>query len=290
MISSDAQSILTETDYLFYENLLKDQIGYFTGLGWYAKVGDIFSTLQLHLTDNRWPSLTMYITSADYMMLLVDSFRIMGRQRKSEVMQLCAFYGERIIPMLMDVLMSEESMSLRKLFLDLIIHLGDKAVPEAIQHLRDRRWFVTRNMLCILSECRNRGALTYVRPYCYHSNPKISFQAIKCLLNCEDRHGHEALRYYLEANNKELVRRAIVIAGAYKVHDVVPQLIALLDKSGGNREDISNKILAVKALRQMEDPRAQDAFRRVLSARGILFKRPVEKLKQEVSAALKSRG
>ena len=196
--------------------------------------------------------------------------------------------GGVIIQPLIDALVEEQSLFIRKFLLDLIMHQGNQVIPEAIKHLHDSRWYVQRNMLVILSKYISKEAIPTVRTYCYHSNSKVSFQAIRCLLQAEDSWGLKALKHYLASKEQDKVKKAIVLSGAYRVKDVVPVLIELLKENAKSKSDFNCKILIVKALGQIGDTRALDMLRSILSSKSLFFQGPLEKLKQIISHTIKN--
>jgi hypothetical protein len=287
LISSDRENLITESNCDYFNSLLKDQIEHFIGTGQYDQVLKIFSIVQANCTDTKKPLVDVAVLSPELISLLVDSFRIVGSQNSKDVMRLCEYCGEKIVPPLLEALMKEESRRIRKFLLTMIIHLGTLAVPEVIKYLADSRWFVKRNMLYILSECGGSEALPHVKPYCYHNNPKVRFQALRYLLNTERLHGIEVLKNSLSSEEKEIFEMALTISGAFRVKEVVPDLITLLKKMAKRGSDFDHKIPIVKALGQIGDPRALDTLNHILASKSLLYKGPLQRLKDEISSTLK---
>jgi len=156
-----------------------------------------------------------------------------------------------------------------------------------IKHLGDSRWFVKRNMLYILSECGSREALPHVKPYCYHDNPKVRFQALRYLFNTDEFYGIEVLKNALGSREREIFEMALTISGAFRVKEVVPDLITLLQKMAKRGSDFDHKIPIVKALGQIGDPRALDTLNHILAYKSLLYKGPLQRLKDEISLTLK---
>ncbi len=288
LISSD---LISEEEYEYIVNMIKEEAGQFIETGQYGQVLNIFRVLESNLSRERFPDISSDALkdykSPEFISQFIDSLRIIGRQAREDALQLCDYYGERIISPLMDALIDEESQTIRHFLISLITHFGARIIPVAIKHISDSRWFVKRNILLILGECGTKEVLPHVRPYCHHENPKVSFEAIKCLLKEGDSYGVNALRGYLKSENKEVVEQAIVISGIFKVREVIPELIQMLRKKDISGKDIYEKIPIVKALAQIGDPRALDTIRNTLSIRSILFKGTVERLREAIYGSLK---
>jgi HEAT repeat protein len=289
-ISLNPQIIPEDSDAYFI--ILKDQIEKFINAGQYKWVLKAFKVLESETATNISSDLSaktlQYYHSPSFISLLIDSFRIMGREQREEVLLLCEYFDEKIIPPLMDALNEEESHSIRRFIISLIIHFGDKAIHEAIKRLNDSRWYVKRNMLYILYECGNRETLLKARPYCDHKHPKVSFEAVKCLLKAKDTYAVQILHRYLRSKSRDIVMRAISLSGAFKVKEVVPELIQILKKNTIMCKDINDKLIIVRALCQTGDPDVFEMLKEVLSSNPRLFKGSFEKLKKEIYGIVKN--
>ena len=288
LIASSTDNHIIEHDYGYFNNLLKEQIEYFIGTGQYDQVLKIVLTVQSRTGENGFQFMDLEALSPETLASLVDSFRIVGGQHREDALALCKFCGDRIALPLMDALTQEDSRRARKFLLDLVIHIADEAVPEAIKRLDDKRWFVKRNMLLIISESSSREALPYVRPYCYHENLKLSFHAVKYLLKADERYGIEVLKRYLRSGTSDKVEMALSIAVVFGIKAIVPELIAMLEKTAKRGSDWEQRIPIVKALGQIGDPRALNALKNILDAKSLFFRTHLRRLKEEVIAALKS--
>ena len=292
LLAVDSPDIVTQEDREFLIAILRDQIEQFIETGQYKLTLKTLRGMESSAAGNIFSesasNALQHCHSLQFSSLLVSSFRVMGRKMRDEVVLLCEYYGEKIIPLLMDALIDEESQTVRRYIISLITHFGEKAIPETLKHLNDDRWFVKRNMLYILNECGSGKALQKARTYCDHENPKVSLQALKCTLKTKDRYGVKSLRKQLKSESGDLVQRAITLSGIFRVSDVVPDLIRLLENKGINSKDFQDKIPIVKALGQIGDPRALDILRKILSSKTLLFKGSLEKLKEVISATLKN--
>jgi len=282
----------SEEDYGYLVSLLKEQAEQFLWTGQYGEVIRIVRVLESNIAKNRFTEKTAeslrYYRSGEFISKLVDSFRTVGRQMREEALQLCEYYDEGILPELFRALVEEESASVRRFLLGLITHFGDRAVPEAVKRLADNRWFVTRNMIFIISECGDEKAVSHIRPYCSHENPRVSFEAIKCLLRAGDGHALPAIRDHLKSEDREKREQTIALSGSFRVREIVPDLVTLLKKREVSSADFYAKIPLVRALGQIGDPDALEALRDILVARSFLFRGAVEKLKEEIYSSLRN--
>jgi hypothetical protein len=81
---------------------------------------------------------------------------------------------------------------------------------------------------------------------------------------------------------------AISLSGQFKVKEVVPELIQLLEKRAITRMDFDVKAQIIRVLGQIGDSRAINSLRGIISSEPLLFKNSFIKLKGEVSTSLKN--
>ena len=286
LISAEGNSLITEDNTGYFNNLLKDQIEHFIGTGQYDQVLKILTTIKSRTDKQEDAQTDSPLLAPESIALLVDSFRIVGSQHKKDAKLLCEYCAEQLIEPLMEALIEEESRRIRRFLLDLIIHLGERAAKEALHHLSDPRWYVKRNMLHILGECGSREALSHVKPYSMHDNPKVRFQAIRYLVKAERSYAVEILRVLLNSGVRDRVDMALSVTWAFNITELIPDLITLLDKTAKRGSDFEHKIPIVRALGHMGDPRALPVLKNLLSSRSLLFKGTLQKLKDEIKNTL----
>lgn len=291
IISTENYNDMPNEEHELFINILIDEMEGFLETGQYAQILGTLQALKSNHTNNRFQDLTSEAlgkcTSSEFISLFIHSLKFFGREKRAEAIRLCEFYGGIIIAPLIDALIDEKSLKTRKLLLGYITLFRDKAAAEAVKRLSDNRWYVQRNMLFIMSECGNLEMIELAKQYCNNKNPIVSFEAIKCLLKFQNDYPVETLRKYLRSGNWSLIMNAISIAGAFKINEVVPDLIQLLRKNNLWRVNYTNKIAVIKVLGQIGDSRALDTLENILSSKTLLYKGHLEKLKKEIFNSLK---
>lgn len=293
LITSGVRCSIPPKDHKYFIMLLKEQADDFAHNCSYGQIFNIVNVFKEEVQENDVQGIgfyvLQYIDSKQFINLLVKSFRMMDRKSLADAMLLCEYYGQDIVPPLIDTLIEENEQKSRRILIDLISHLGNKAYSELVSHLNnDDRWFVKRNMLYILGKFAYKEVAEVVKPYTVNENPKVRFQAIKILLYIVDDYAITALRDLLKSKDRGTFIQAIELSGLFKVKEIVPDLILLLKKKGRTGVDISNKIPIVKALGMIKDPRAIEVLRGLLSAKSFLFKSELQKLKEEIYLALEN--
>ncbi len=292
LISSGVRCIIPPVDHEYFIKLLKEQAEKLVCNGSYGQILNMVNIFKAEVEENEAPGIGFYVlqhlNSQHFISYLASSFRTMDRESTADALLLCEYYGPKIVSLIIEALIEEETQRNRRFLIGLISHLGDGAYPELVKHLSDSRWFVKRNMLYMLGKCANKEIVEVVKPYAHHENPKVSFQAIKILLNVGDGYAIAVLRDLLKSKNRESVVQAIELSGLFKVKEIVPDLVFMLKKKTRTGADISNKIPIVKALGKIGGSQALDAIRGLLAARSLLFKSRLQKLKKEIYLTLEN--
>lgn len=287
-----SSKILSEEEYKYFIDIIRGHLEQFLWTGQFKQIFETFKILESNVKEDKFRNIASdileYYNSNEFIWKLIDSFRLLGRQNREEAWLLCEYYGAKIIPILMDALCEESSTTVRKFFLSILKNFGDQVIPEALKRLGDSRWFIKRNMIYILCQCTKSEVLPHIRLYCRHENHKVSFEAIKCLLEAGDIYGVEAVKDYLKSSSKDLVEHAVFLAGTFRIRDVVDDLILMLKKRGIGGSDLYEKIPIVRALGEIGDSKALGILRELVSEKSLIFKGASEKLKEEIYKSLKN--
>ena len=287
-----SSEIPAEAEYQLFADTIKDQSQQLLWIGQYGQILDILKVLEANKAFYRFSDINskalQYFHSPEFVLQLIESLKLLGRQMRNEVLMICEYYDKEIIPYLIDALIEEESPIIRRFLMDLVKQFKNKVIPEAVKRLNDIRWFVKRNMLYILRDLDIKEVSEYIRPYCQDKNPKVSRTALECLLNVKDSYAIETIREHLASSSEELFQQALTLSGSFKIKESVVDLIRLLNKQAVTGADILNKIPIIRVLGDIADPRALDVLRSLLSMKSIFFRKMTEQLKEEIYKTLRN--
>ncbi len=216
---------------------------------------------------------------------IVGSFRQHGRADRAGAAMVCAFYGKAIVAPLFDFLAVEERMQVRKLLLHLLIGLGEDAVREAPERLRDERWHVRRNTLYFLAESGARLDPALLEPLCADSDPRVRLECARCLVLAGEPAGVRTLRALLHDTGDGVAAAAIAMTGALGVKELLPDLVALVKKPSGGDAN-RQRLRVVHALEHFGGDQAADTLRDLLKLRVSLFPGETKRFRGEVRKML----
>jgi len=289
IMTSDA---VLEEEYRHFIQTLKEQTSQFMLTGQYRQVLQMIKLLRFNIEKNRFADITSeelkYYYTDEFFLAFIDSFKTIGSQARDEAWEFCEFFGEVIVPHLIHALANEDSKAFRSLLLGFLKQFDETIVPEVLKGLNDTRWFVKRNMLCLLIGRNSKEIMPHVRPYCRHENRKVSLEAVKCLLSLRDDYAVEVLREHLRSGSEEYVEQAISLMGSFRVKEAIGDLVQLLRGKGTIKTDIAQKLLIIQALGNIGDPLCLEAFREILSRKSLFFRKDREKMKEDIYKTLKN--
>ncbi|MEW6068300.1 MAG: HEAT repeat domain-containing protein [Nitrospirota bacterium] len=294
---SDTMLELLESDCVndeAYLNLLtkfSELSNIFLETGRFSELCDIYNTLYSHSLTGRFKvqasgMIDYFYRSEQFISRLIDSFKLWGRYDREGSVKLARLLKQHLINPLLNTLSEEKDSSIRKYLLYLFSTIGSDVVPEAVRRLSDNRWYVVRNMLYILREAGGRKYLKQhliqIKRLAEDKNEKICVEAVKTLLEIDSRIASSYLKQYLRSKNPELRQQAVMLSSVYKVRDVVPYLIDLLEKKDLFGTESYYKIPVVRALGDIGDSSAIDHLIKLYNSKSLLYKGVLDELKLEI--------
>ncbi len=103
-----------------------------------------------------------------------------GRSR-SEVEPVLAAFGERAVKPLLSILAEEGDLFVRKSIIEIVVTIGNPAVPAILDNLDDSRWYVIRNMVTILGNLGDPNLAPRIAGTLSHPDLRVKKEAIKGL-------------------------------------------------------------------------------------------------------------
>ena len=189
--------------------------------------------------------------------------------------------SEAATPML-EALISSESVSTRKVLLDHLVEMGEIVAPVAMMHLNDPRWYVQRNMLCILGELTEKPDGFKADDFLQHEDPRVRREALRIMFKwpaTRDR----GIAHALADPDEGLVRLALGAAAERCPKAAVP-LVVSRASSGA----MDTRLAAIRVLGAVDDSSALQALLLMTQPIRKLFRWKHPKKTQAYIAALKA--
>lgn len=288
---------IDSTGYLNLLTKLSELSNAFLETGRFQELSFIYNTIYSHSLSGRFKveassMVDHFFRSEQFISRLLDAIKFWGRNDREGAVNIARGLKYHIINPMLDALSIESDPSVRKFLLYVISTFGSDIIPEALRRLNDERWYVVRNMIYLFREC---GGKRYQKPHLDHirrlardKNQKISIEAVKTMLEFGTPDAPSYLKHYLRSKDFDLRQQAIMLSGVYKVSDVVPYLIELLEKKDIFGAELYYKIPVVKALAEIGNPKAIDPLKRLYNSKALFYRGTLDKLKVEIFRTLQN--
>ena len=193
---------------------------------------------------------------------------------------------------LLEILAVEKDRAIRRFLIDILKDLAKDQVAMIGQRLSDGRWFVVRNIVCILSESRSEEAVTWLEKVVDHKQVQIRHEVIKALINIGGKRAAALLPRFLGDKDIDVQLAAVhalaVIPGAGG-----SEAKALLDVLNGRpvrKKENELTIEVIKTLEKIGDREAAEFLGRYARIRWWKPRKPQLELRDVAVAAIETIG
>ncbi len=216
----------------------------------------------------------------------ITSITLWGRHDRNGVEQLARALAPSLRGPLMDALSVEDDTTTRKFLLLILKDLGPVVLDEAARRLDDTRWYVVRNMIYLIREMKGTQYSERIGTLSRSENRRVALEAIRTLLHFNAPAARASLDFLMESPDPGLSGEAIHLARAYKVREVVPKLLQMLEAKDPSGSGEDRKVEVIRALNDIGDPRAIPYLSRIAAPRRFFSRAPNERLKIAVYQGL----
>ncbi|MFA4837444.1 MAG: HEAT repeat domain-containing protein, partial [Dehalococcoidia bacterium] len=260
-----------------------DMLAYFLDIGDYNALCSIHDRLSANIADPalRKELLDLFATT-DFINEVLISISIWGKAKYADIQSLISHVGAPFINPTLDRLAEEESMSLRRFYMERLHEFGNAAVESTVARLRDERWYVVRNMLVLLRTLEATQTANQVRRLLSHPNQRVHQEALRTLIYFQDPEADRQLLLDLKSVKQDVQAAALQLAETSKSPQVLARLLELL-KTGG---DFELKKSVLRTLAAIGNPQALPELGQLLRATSILHPIAIHNLKVEIIRTL----
>ncbi|MBI5062050.1 MAG: hypothetical protein HZB87_00845 [Desulfatitalea sp.] len=229
-----------------------------------------------------------HFTSPDFAAKAVSAFHRPTRAIDTdEALALLKRLGEAAVVEALDLLGAEAAFNAKGGLMRILVHAAPQAVKEALERLQDPRPRYVCRMLAIIRLFGCEEDAESIRGLLDHPDPEVRHEALATLLNFNNHWGVVYLRQVLAGEWSEQAVRAMQLAGMYKVQEVVPLLMEIVQRIGGPREaDLERRETALRTLGAIGDPRAVSALAHLAGRRWSFAPKLLGRLKRVLYESL----
>jgi len=230
---------------------------------------------------------TEYLTKErenDLYRTLILHFKISDKEKREKVMHIFSLLGEDGISTLIDLLSEERERDVRRSLINKLIQIGHQCIPELRKRFQDTHWYVTRNMLTILTELEAESVLPDLHPLLDHGEFRVRRELARVLGRLKDKDSFQLLLRLL--NDKDMrVRESSIIALSQRGEEGIPELFRIAKKRNIFGRRTAEIREAIKALGRLKIEKAIPFLKGLLKKRWV-----VEEIRESARLALKDLG
>jgi len=146
---------------------------------------------------------------------------------RSAVQYVLAHYKLAVLMPLLTRLTEEEDSRCRHHILEVLRQQPAEALPELLPFLKDRRWYVVRNVILILGEIRHQAALPSLVKMLGHPDTRVRRETLRAITRIGGPQAGKILIRVVEKGDAHLGRLALMSMGAIQDPDVTEFLLKL---------------------------------------------------------------
>jgi len=289
LLNSDS---INNEDYLKLVTKLSELVDSFLATGRFQELCDIHNTIYSYSLSGKFKieasgMIEYFFRSEKFISRLIEAFKFLGKYDTEASVKLAKVLKLHLINPLLDAFSEEANPNIRKFLIYLLGNMGVDVAHEAVKRLNDKRLDNVVSMIGLIRESGNKDYAKHIRHFAKNQNKRIRTETIKTLLHFGDREGLSYLKVSLRGDDPEIKEQAILLAGTYKVKDVVPYLIEIIEKRDIFGTELYTKIPTIKALAQIGDPQAIEPLKGLYKSKGFFFSNARNELKLEIFKNLK---
>src|SRR5208283_2137572 len=268
---------------------LVDLCGYFVRTGEFDILTGIFDRMQkLEHADDYGRTMQNAFAQPDLIDEVLQSSMIWGKQKFEDIAVLVRHIGLPFVDPMLDRLAEEESLSLRRFYIDRIIECGPPAIDLIGARLKDGRWYFVRNLALILSSIGSRAVIPLLGRLQRHEHPKVRQEVLKALLDLKDAGGLQMLADDLSSRDRDVRMAAILLATQHGSPEIVRKLQSIIDTEGFSEDEVQRKVAAIQALSVINDVSCLPVFEKILRRKHFFRRAALQQVKEEIVSALGS--
>jgi hypothetical protein len=198
--------------------------------------------------------------------------------------------GKAAVVPAINALVSEGSRLGRRRLVDVLVSIGDAAVPWAVKMLDDQRWFVVRNMVTVLGGIGTPEAQRALARLAEDGDGRIRREVARALGRMSGPGAQEQVLRLLGDPEPAVRLLAISAAAGYPSEHTLGALVALFRRAGTGAADWNVRAAVLRSLGRLGLPGGVDLLAEVLGKRPWFRRKRWHDLKRSAIQALGDLG
>jgi len=283
--------MIQREDFLQLLTRLSNFVDAFIETGRFEEVTDVYNTIYSLSLSGRFSEeassmINYFFRSERFIDKLKWSLKTWGSLNLEGLSRLARAMRHYIAGLLMDILIEEDNPELRKVYIHILSGLGSVAADEAAKRLDDNRSGIIRDMIYLIRKSNGKRYINDIRKFTEHGDIDVAIEALNTLLEFKSQDSMVILKRFLMSENPEIRNRAVMLAGRYKLRELIPYLLRQLERRDIIGIDSHYKKTIIHALAEIGDPSAINTLIRIFRSKTLLFRSSLEDIKVEIFKTL----
>ncbi|OQY25242.1 MAG: hypothetical protein B6I37_01850 [Desulfobacteraceae bacterium 4572_35.2] len=195
-------------------------------------------------------------------------------------------FDDTLPKLLVNRLTEEIDHKLRKFLSQQLIDLGKQAFPALIKTLEDKRWFVVRNSVAILSESRCEQLIPTFVNHLNHGDGRVVNEAIRALARINAQESSQALINHLKSGCCDFPNQVILALGALGDKVCTPDLLRIAAQRDTFLHEKATTKVAIMALSEIADPKSAPTIIHLLQKIKFIKRKEYTEIRCQAALAL----
>ncbi len=280
-----------ESEIALQQNLL-ELSRFFLDTGDFTALREIYHRWSGYLNSNRAhatvfdETLLTNHTRLAFMVEVLDGVELWGKEKVAEISAYIAAVGDAYSEPLIERLGLEQQLSLRRIWMKLLEGIGISAHQAIIPGLKDKRWYLVRNLLIILGQQPELSSMKAIQHLTNHPHPKVRQEVLRILFRLNPATANRLLKKELSSHDPGARLAAVQLADLSRDPDVLSNLLQLLQAKLDSDSDLELKKQLLRTLARIGNPDSLPTLKQLLQKKGLLVSRRQKQFQREIIASL----
>jgi hypothetical protein len=194
----------------------------------------------------------------------------------NEFINLSVMIGQTSPSSLCELLGLAEKMKIRKVLIETTTEIAKEKPQLLLPYLKDSRWYLVRNMVCILTRLKSSALLDQVVMLITHSDQRVRKEVLKYLIAVPEPKAKPYILKFLRDEASAIRILALQMMGRARLQFALKPISAFIDTVEFDEMDISEKKAVYEAIGELGGEKMLPLFKEMLTRR-FLFNKAKEK-------------
>jgi hypothetical protein len=211
------------------------------------------------------------LASADvFLHFVLERVEMGGGLSKKSLPVVLAAGGTTAVALTVELMGATTNLALRKTISNLLVEIGERAIPVLLDLAADERWYIVRNICTIFGLIGSSEAIPGLLRCLHHTDLRVCKESIRSLSMIGGSEAESAIIEIVRGNDSDLYPQALASLGGMKSRKALPELMRILFAKDIFLKSLPLKIDVLTALALIGDRQVTPYLLKLLTERHLL--------------------